>query len=77
MLRAEIQRPFRRAPRQLRGLRLGLQTRAGHTSRRRTLKTMCVSAVVSVAVCVARIRLRLQPLESSLGRVPQATDCAC
>ena len=30
MLRAEIQRTLRRAPRQLRGLRLGLQTRAGH-----------------------------------------------
>ena len=30
MLRAEIQRALRRAPRQLRGLRLGLQTRAGH-----------------------------------------------
>ena len=29
MLRAEIQRALRRAPRQLRGLRLGLQTRRG------------------------------------------------
>ena len=29
MLRTEIQRALRRAPRQLRGLRLGLQTRRG------------------------------------------------
>ena len=35
-------------------------------SRRRTRKTMVVSA--------ARICLRAQPLESSLGRVPQAAD---
>ncbi len=60
------------APR-LRGLRLGLQTRAGHASRRRTRETMFVFA----AVCLARICLRLQPLESSLGRVPQAADGAC
>ena len=73
MLRAEIQRALRRAPRQLRGLGLGLQTRAGLASRRRTRETMFAFA----AVCLARFFLRLQPLESSLGRVPQATDCAC
>ena len=41
-----------------------------HASRRRTRETMCVFA----AVCLARICLRLQPLESSLGRVPQTPD---
>ena len=46
---------------------------AGRMSERRTRKTM----LVFVAVSVARICLRLQPLESSLGRVPQAADFTC
>ena len=33
--------------------------------------------LVFVAVSVAPIRLRHQPLESSLGRVPQAADFTC
>ena len=129
MLRAEIQRTLRRAPRQLRGLRLGLQTRAGHgpdgahanrsacpggwkvlsgefrrrptalaikfrksdrVGRRglsepredfsRLTTYVCpwlFPWLDSVAQIQSRIRLRFQPLESSLGRVPQAADGTC
>ena len=62
------------APR-LRGLRLGLQTRRGfksfHCPRWR------IKFSLERFSDPSRICLRAQPLESSLGRVPQAADSAC
>ena len=75
MLRAEIQRALRRAPRQLRGLRLGLQTRRGSNhSATHGSESNSRSNVFQIP---SQFRLRAQPLESSLGRVPQAADVTC
>ena len=134
MLRAEIQRALRRAPRQLRGLRLGLQTRRGSNhstahvgesnSRSNVFRSVVhlfacpavekfcrassaggrrhlqlkfrkservgrrglsepredFSRLITYAfpwLCQSHFNLRAQPLESSLGRVPQAADGSC
>ena len=131
ILRAEIQRALRRAPRQLPGLRLGLQTRRGsnHSTAhvgesnsrsnvfRFLLASVCLPSRWKVLsgefrrrptelaikfrksdrvgrrglfepredfsrlhtyifpwLFQSQYRLRAQPLESSLGRVPQAAD---
>ena len=75
MLRTEIQRALRRAPRQLRGLRLGLQTRRGSNhSAAHVGESNSRSNVFQIP---SRICLRTQPLKNSAGRVPQAADGAC
>ena len=62
------------APR-LRGLRLGLQTRRG--SNHSTAHVGEANSRSNVFQIPSRICLRAQPLESSLGRVPQAADGTC
>ena len=74
MLSAEIQRARRRAPGQLRRL-ARLANSPGFKSFR------CLRWRIKFSLerfsDPSRIRLRLQPLESSLGRVPQAADRTC
>ena len=75
MLRAEIQRALRRAPRQLRRLRLGLQTRRG--SNHSAAHVGESNSRSNVCPIPSRICLRAQPLKNSAGRVPQAADGIC
>ena len=54
---------------------LGLQTRRGSNhSAAHVGESNSRSNVIQIT---SRIRLRIQPLESSLGRVPQAADVTC
>ena len=73
MLRAEIQRALRRAPRQLRRL-LGLQTAGVQII---PLTTLANQILARTFLDPSRIYLRIQPLKNSAGRVPQAADGAC
>ena len=54
---------------------LGLQTRRG--SNQSAAYVGESNSRSNVFQITSRIRLRIQPLESSLGRVPQAADGAC
>ncbi|MFZ4643853.1 MAG: hypothetical protein ACOYMU_10960, partial [Phycisphaerales bacterium] len=69
MLRAEIQRALRRAPRQLRGL-ARLANSPGLKSFR--CPRWRIKFSLERFSDPSQICLRAQPLESSLGRVPQA-----
>ena len=72
MLRAEIQRALRRAPRQLRRL-----ARLANSPGFKSFRCPRERIKFSLERFSDQSRLRAQPLESSLGRVPQAADGTC
>ena len=72
MLRAEIQRALRRAPRQLRRL-----ARLANSPGFKSFHCPRWRIKFSLERFSDQSRLRAQPLESSLGRVPQAADDSC
>ena len=74
MLRAEIQRALRRAPRQLRRL-ARLANSLGLKSFR--CPRWRIKFSLERFSDLSHICLRAQPLKNSAGRVPQAADCTC